>query len=73
LTALGEHPRVGTRRRRVDRSFIVRVSRDDAGQLSGTVERVKTGEKHRFQDPETVGRLIARMVAAEEEVTKESR
>jgi hypothetical protein len=30
-------------------TFIVRVSRDEAGRLAGVVERVRTGQKERFQ------------------------
>ena len=43
-------------------TFVVRVVRDTAGQLTGIVERVRTGEKARFETTEGVGRLIARMV-----------
>jgi hypothetical protein len=44
-------------------SFIVRLSvRDGAGRLSGIVERVRTGEKERFEGVEDIGRVIARMV-----------
>lgn len=41
-------------------AFVVRVA-GGTPELSGTIERVRTGEKHRFQDLETLGRLIARM------------
>jgi hypothetical protein len=33
---------------------------------TGIVERVRNGEKHRFQDPVAIGRLIERMVDGEE-------
>ena len=49
-------------------TFIVRVTSADAGQLSGTVERVRTGEKHRFSGLEGLGALIAGMVG---EATKQ--
>jgi hypothetical protein len=29
-------------------TFIVRVTSADAGEVAGTVERVRTGERHRF-------------------------
>ncbi|HEV8437925.1 MAG TPA: hypothetical protein VGT40_07510 [Methylomirabilota bacterium] len=51
---------------RMDLTFIVRVSRDRDGRLRGIVERVKTGEKHRFEHSEGIGGLIERMVAAAE-------
>jgi hypothetical protein len=46
-------------------TFVVRVVRDDAGQLAGIVERVRTGEKVRFETTDRIGPLIARMVAGE--------
>ena len=46
-------------------TFVVRVVRDDAGQLAGIVERVRTGEKARFETTAGMGQLIARMVAGE--------
>jgi hypothetical protein len=46
-------------------TFVVRVVRDDAGQLGGIVERVRTGEKARFETTDGIGQLIARMVAGE--------
>ncbi len=46
-------------------TFVVRVVRDDAGQLAGIVERVRTGEKARFETTDGMGRLIARMVASD--------
>jgi hypothetical protein len=48
-------------------SFIVRVSIDPAGRLAGTVERVRTGEKRRFDGIDTVAAVIARMMSAGEE------
>lgn len=52
---------------RSELTFIVRVSQDEAGQLSGIVERVRTGEKQRFYGPATIGQIIERTVAAESE------
>lgn len=46
-------------------SFIVRLSRDEVGRLSGVVERVRTGEKERFYDIDAIGPLIARMAGEE--------
>jgi hypothetical protein len=46
-------------------TFVVRVVRDDAGQLAGIVERVRTGEKARFETTDGIGQLIARMVAGD--------
>ena len=46
-------------------TFVVRVVRDDAGQLAGIVERVRTGEKARFETTDGMGQLIARMVAGD--------
>jgi hypothetical protein len=46
-------------------SFVVRAAADNAGRLTGIVERVRTGEKHRFEGEEALGRIIARLVAEE--------
>jgi hypothetical protein len=43
-------------------TFVVRATRGPDGRLAGVVERVRTGEKHRFQDPSAIGHLIERMV-----------
>ena len=67
MTGFVDHGDVGTKLPRIDRSFIVRVSRDCTGRLGGVVERVQTGEKHRFAGPMCLGHLIARMLAAAEE------
>ena len=45
-------------------TFIVRVWQDDAGRLSGVVERVRTGEKVQFHGLETVGRAVASLLSA---------
>lgn len=47
-------------------TFIVRASRDTGGRLQGIVERVKTGEKERFDDAEGLARVIERMVPTRE-------
>ena len=46
-------------------TFVVRVRPGERGRVSGIVERVKTGEKHRFHGAEAVGLLIAEMVLHE--------
>jgi hypothetical protein len=43
-------------------TFVVRVTRDHRGRVSGIVERVRTGEKEPFDGAETIGPLIARML-----------
>jgi len=43
-------------------TFVVRARVGDRGHVSGIVERVKTGEKHRFHGVEAIGPLIAEMV-----------
>ena len=44
-------------------TFIVRMSIDDRGAITGVVERVQTGEKQRFEDVPTLGAVIARMIS----------
>jgi hypothetical protein len=46
-------------------TFVVRLSRDEAGRLTGIVERVRTGEKERFEGLASVATVIARMVEAD--------
>ena len=48
-------------------TFVVRLTRDDGGALSGVVERVRTGEKQRFDSVAALAELIAGM--AERETT----
>ncbi len=43
-------------------TFVVRAVRDPDGRLAGVIERVRTGEKRRFEDSDAIGRLIERMV-----------
>lgn len=43
-------------------TFVVRATRDPDGRLAGIIERVRTGEKWRFEDPGAIGRLIERIV-----------
>ena len=44
-------------------SFIVRVSLDRSGQLTGVVERVATGAKQTFTGVDAIGTVIACMLA----------
>jgi hypothetical protein len=46
-------------------SFIVRITVIDAGRMTGTVERVSSGERHRFQGADALARIIAHAVDAE--------
>ena len=48
-------------------SFIVRVERGERARLTGVVECVGTGEKHRFGSAAEVSRIIERIVAAEQD------
>jgi hypothetical protein len=48
--------------------FIVRATRE-GDALRGVVERVKTGEKAYFEDADSIGRVIARIVEAEWKAT----
>ena len=43
-------------------SFIVRLSRDEMGRVSGIVERVRTGQRARFVAFEEIGHVIAVMM-----------
>ena len=47
-------------------TFVVRLSRDDAGQLTAVVERVRSGEKARVHDLNAIPGAIARMITADE-------
>ena len=42
-------------------TFIVRLSREGTGVIVGVVERVRTGEKERFQGLDALAPLITRM------------
>lgn len=46
-------------------TFVVRIDRDDGGNVTGVIERVRTGEKEPFRGLESIGGLIARMLEAE--------
>ena len=44
-------------------AFIVRVSIDEQGGVTGVVERVRTGQKERVRGLDDIGRIIAMMIA----------
>jgi hypothetical protein len=46
-------------------TFVVRLARDEAGRVTGIVERVRTGEKERFEGIAAIATSIARMVEAD--------
>jgi hypothetical protein len=48
-------------------TFVVRLTRTEDGRASGVVERVKTGEKARFQDMKAIVAVIARMLSDRDE------
>jgi hypothetical protein len=43
-------------------TFVVRLSRAGGGRLGGVVERVRTGEKVRFDELDALGAVIAGML-----------
>ena len=51
--------------RRVERvSFVVRVTHEPPGDVSGVIERVSTGAKEAFTGVEAIGAVIARMLGS---------
>jgi hypothetical protein len=48
-------------------TFMIRITRDAAGRLRGTVERVRTGEKERFTGADGIGGVIERMLQTDQE------
>ncbi len=58
----GESPMDGTE---ASITLIVRVRLGPAGQISGIVERVKTGEKRSFRGTGRIGGLIVQMLRRE--------
>jgi hypothetical protein len=52
-------------------TFVLRVARDEAGRLTGIVERVRTGEKQRFEGLGAIAPLIAQMLRSEDAQTPE--
>jgi hypothetical protein len=47
-------------------TLIIRLWQDDAGRLSGVVERARTGEKVRFYGLETLSRAVAALLSTTE-------
>jgi len=47
-------------------SFIVRVSENERGILTGVVEHLRTGRKERFDDLESIARVIASLLSRPE-------
>lgn len=47
-------------------TLVVRLRQDDAGRLSGVVERVRTGEKVRFHGLDTLSRAVASLLSTSE-------
>jgi len=47
-------------------TLIVRIRQDDAGRLSGVVERARTGEKVQFHGLETLSRAVASLLSSTE-------
>ena len=54
-------------------TFIIRITRDSARRVSGTVERVRTGEKEQFTDTAGVGLVIERMLESDHRTTRRRR
>ena len=54
-------------------TFIIRITRGSGGRLSGTVERVRTGEKERFTDTAGVGLVIERMLESDHQTKRRRR
>ena len=46
-------------------TFILRLSRGDGGVLSGVIERVRNGEKQRFDSITVLAEIITAMVERE--------
>ena len=44
-------------------TFVVRLTRDKVGHVTGVVEQVKTGLKARVEGLDAVGRVIGEMIA----------
>ena len=47
-------------------TFVVRLTRDKGGRITGVVEKVKTGRKARVEGLDAVGRVIGEMIASPE-------
>jgi hypothetical protein len=49
-------------------TFVLRLEVDDIGEVTGIVERVRSGEKQRFHGYAMLGEVIRCMVASDREV-----
>jgi len=47
-------------------SFIVRIDRADAGEVSGVIERVRTGTKEAFHGVDQIGAVLVRMMESDD-------
>lgn len=43
-------------------TFVVRLTRDEVGRITGVIEQVKTGLKMRVESLDAVGRAIGEMI-----------
>ena len=43
-------------------TFVVRLTRDEVGRITGVIEQVKTGRKARVESLDAVSRTIAEMI-----------
>ena len=43
-------------------TFVVRLTRDEVGRITGVIEQVKTGRKTRVDDLDAVSRAIGEMI-----------
>jgi len=50
--------------------FVIQVAADEAGDLTGLIQHVRTGEKRRFQGSENLCAAIHDMVRGDETVKK---
>lgn len=48
-------------------TFIIRLVREPAGDVSGVIERVRTGAKERFEGRDALCRLMQEMLKEREE------
>jgi hypothetical protein len=45
-------------------TFVVRLTRDKVGRITGVVEKVKTGRKARVEGLDAISRAIGEMIAS---------
>jgi hypothetical protein len=61
-----------TGKERHSATFIVRLARDQAGRVTGVVERVRTREKERVATVEEIGAVLAAMLARDVSVRRDT-